>query len=108
VTEAWIPQACTLPTAERPLRTAEFDELFAKAREVSRRDDTTLVLELEPTPEVAARAADLAMREIGCCSFFTFTLELATETVSLTIGVVPGQTAVLDAITERASTTPAT
>ena len=105
MTEAWIPQACTLPTAERPLRTAEFDELFAGARGVSRRDDTTLVLELEPTPEVAARAADLAMREIGCCSFFTFTLRLATETVSFAIG---GHAEVLDAITERVSAALAT
>jgi hypothetical protein len=105
MTETWVPQACTLPTVEQPLRRAEFDELFAAARKVSRRDDTTLVLELEPTPETAAKAADLAMREIDCCSFFTFGLHLATDTVSLTIGVVPAQTAVLDAITERASTT---
>ncbi|WP_245718914.1 hypothetical protein [Micromonospora rhizosphaerae] len=27
----WVPEACTLPTAERPLRVAEFDELFATA-----------------------------------------------------------------------------
>lgn len=24
----WAPQACTLPTAERPLRVAEFDDLL--------------------------------------------------------------------------------
>ena len=28
----WVaPDACTLPTAERPLRVAEFDDLFANA-----------------------------------------------------------------------------
>lgn len=104
MTEAWVPQACTLPTVEQPLRRAEFDELFAGARKVTRRDETTAVLELEPTPEVAARAAELAMREVGCCSFFTFTLQVATDTVGLAIGVVPAQTLVLDAIVERAST----
>jgi hypothetical protein len=104
MTETWVPQACTLPTVAQPLRRAEFDELFAGARKVSRRDATTLVLELEPTPEAAARAADLAMREIDCCSFFTFGLRLMTGTVSFTIGVVPGQTSVLDAIAERAGT----
>lgn len=26
-----VPAACTLPTAERPLRLAEFEELFATA-----------------------------------------------------------------------------
>lgn len=102
MTEEWVPQACTLPTVEQPLRRAEFDELCAGARKVSRRDETTVVLELEPTPEVAARAAELAMREVGCCSFFTFDVRLATETVSLAIGVVPAQVAVLDAIAERA------
>jgi hypothetical protein len=25
----WVPQACTLPTVERPLRLAEFNDLFA-------------------------------------------------------------------------------
>ncbi|WP_433352534.1 hypothetical protein ACQP25_05150 [Microtetraspora malaysiensis] len=27
----WTPAECTLPTEERPLRVAEFDELFASA-----------------------------------------------------------------------------
>ena len=26
---AWVPEACTLPTVEQPVRVAEFDELFA-------------------------------------------------------------------------------
>lgn len=26
----WVPQSCTLPTAERPLRIAEFDTPFAE------------------------------------------------------------------------------
>jgi len=28
---AWVPAACTLPTAEQPLRPAEFDALFTSA-----------------------------------------------------------------------------
>ncbi|GIJ30777.1 hypothetical protein Vqi01_59390 [Micromonospora qiuiae] len=28
---SWLSQACTLPTAEQPLRPAEFDELFTSA-----------------------------------------------------------------------------
>ena len=27
----WVPEACTLPTVEQPLRLIEFDELFATA-----------------------------------------------------------------------------
>ena len=45
-----------MPTAERPLRVAEFDELFATAvREVRREDQVRLVLDLSPRPEVAAK-----------------------------------------------------
>ena len=29
VADDWAPDACTLPTSERPLRVAEFDDLFA-------------------------------------------------------------------------------
>jgi len=36
---SWVPDACTLPTAERPLRLAELDDLFATAvRAVHRLD----------------------------------------------------------------------
>src|SRR5437660_8971680 len=31
VAESWVPQACTLPTVERPLRAAEFAALFAES-----------------------------------------------------------------------------
>jgi hypothetical protein len=27
----WVPEACTLPTVDQPLRAAEFDDLFATA-----------------------------------------------------------------------------
>lgn len=30
-TMTWVPQSCTLPTVEQPLRVAEFDALFATA-----------------------------------------------------------------------------
>jgi hypothetical protein len=38
VPEDWTPDACTLPTADRPLRVAEFDELFAFVVRAERRD----------------------------------------------------------------------
>ena len=68
-TEPWAPDACTLPTAERPLREAEFDDFFTTSvRAVHRHDATALRLDLEPSADVAARAANLAVRETGCCS----------------------------------------
>lgn len=71
MTNDWVPQACTLPTAEQPLRVAEFGELFAKGlRGMERLAPTRLRLVLSPEVEVSAR--DLAARETSCCSFFEF------------------------------------
>ena len=43
---SWVaPEACTLPTAQQPLRVAEFDDLFANSVTwVDRPDATRLVL----------------------------------------------------------------
>jgi hypothetical protein len=51
----WVPEACTLPTAERPLRLAEFDQLFATAlREQQRLSPTVLRWVIDPAAEAAA------------------------------------------------------
>jgi hypothetical protein len=61
----WVPEACTLPTVELPLRVAEFDDLFAVAlRDVHRVAASRLQLTLDPAAEAAAR--DLVAREIRC------------------------------------------
>lgn len=100
----WVPPACTLPTAEQPLRLAEFDDLFAHAvRTVARPEPGRLTLRLEPTPEVAATVAGLAVEESGCCSFFTFGLTVADGTLELDVSVEAAHTEVLDAIERRAS-----
>ncbi|MCR3750551.1 hypothetical protein [Lentzea californiensis] len=98
--ESWAPRSCTLPTAERPLRLAEFDELLAGAAR-HRSQKTRLVLELQPRPEVAARAADLAVRETGCCSFFTFELTATGGGLTLAISVPDSRAEVLDALAAR-------
>jgi hypothetical protein len=98
----WIPDACTLPTAQRPLRTAEFDELLASAVVgVERLGDDRLRLRLRP--EAAGRAADLAMRETDCCSFFTFTLTASSGGLTLEARVPPMHAGVLDALADRAA-----
>ncbi|MGI5498819.1 hypothetical protein [Lentzea sp. CA-135723] len=98
--EVWAPAACTLPAASRPPRVAEFDELFAAGAR-HRPERTRLVLDLEPRPEIAARAADLAVRETGCCSFFTFALTASGGALSLAISVPAEHVAVLDALEAR-------
>jgi len=59
----WLPDACTLPTVERPLRLAEFDGLFASVSDVHRPDASHAVLTLAGSPGLAGRARDLAERE---------------------------------------------
>lgn len=98
----WAPPTCTLPTAERPLREAEFDELFATGlRGLLRSGPTTLRLVL--ARDVAARAAELAVRETDCCAFFTFDLSITGEGLTLEISVPAARSDVLDALAARAA-----
>jgi hypothetical protein len=102
-----IPDACTLPTAERPLRLAEFDALFATAvRQVEVVGPTHARMRFTGPAGLAEKVRDLAARETECCSFFAFTVipEPAGEGDALTLDVtVPPQYAdVLASLAERA------
>ena len=100
---SWVPDACTLPTAEQPLRAKEFDELFRDAvTGVQRVDALRARLVLRPEPGIAARAADLSVRETQCCSFFGFTLSATGGELTMDITAPPGQVEVLDALVDRA------
>jgi hypothetical protein len=103
--ELHIPDSCTLPTAERPLRVADFDRFFADSvRAVGRPERARLRLELEPGPQAAARAAELAAAEASCCSFFTFVLTVTGQGLTMDITVPAPHTSVLDALTDLAET----
>jgi hypothetical protein len=100
----WAPDACTLPTAERPLRAAEFDGLFTEAvLGVERIDPGRLRLELRATPQIAGRTARLVATETACCSFFTFTMTATAGHLTLEVAVPPAQASVLDALADRAA-----
>ena len=100
--EVWVPAACTLPAVERPLRLAEFDDLFATAVRGQRRlSPTRLRWRLDPATEKAAR--DLTGRETACCSFFTFTFACADGAVRLDVQVPDAHVDVLDALADRAA-----
>ncbi|TWD82852.1 hypothetical protein FB561_3998 [Kribbella amoyensis] len=98
----WIDSSCTLPTADRPLRVAEFDALFRTAvRAVDRPTSSLLVLHLDPAAESEAR--ELTARENACCSFFDFTFTAGADDVLLRVEVPAGRTAVLDGLAGRAA-----
>jgi hypothetical protein len=111
--QVWVPQACSLPTVERPLRLAELDDLFATAvRGVEPVGPTHARMRLAGLAGLAATVADLTARETECCSFFTFTItsqpadEPASSGEALFLDVrVPAQYAdVLAALVQRAGT----
>ncbi len=100
--EAWVPQACTLPTVERPLRLLEFDDLFTTSLLRQRRvSPIRLLWQLDPAVEGAAR--DLTKRETSCCSFFSFSFASTGGGLQVEVEVPAEQVAVLDALTQRAA-----
>ncbi|MET8040228.1 hypothetical protein ABZU25_05085 [Micromonospora sp. NPDC005215] len=102
--DAWVPDACTLSTAERPLRLAEFDQLFTDAvRGLDRMSAQHLRLHLAGGAQVEEMARDLTARESSCCSFFTFGLSRSDlDSLSLDVRVPAAYVDVLDALAERA------
>jgi hypothetical protein len=98
-----VPDACTLPTVDRPVRRAEFDDLFAGALRGQRRlSPTRLRWELDPA--AAATARELTAREAECCSFFSFTVTDAGDLLRVDVEVPEAYVRVLDALATRAAT----
>jgi hypothetical protein len=101
--EPMTTDACTLPTAERPLRRAEFDALFSESVRTAERGDDRVVLHLSGTAGLQDRVRDLTERESACCSFFRFEIEGVDDDLTLRISVPPEHLDILAAITERAT-----
>ena len=101
IADDWAPDACTLPTSERPLRVAEFDDLFAHVVRMQRSEPTRLDLVIDRDAQAGAR--DLADRESKCCSFFTFEFEQAGDDVVMHVAVPPERSDVLDTLEARVS-----
>ncbi|MDG4761900.1 MerR family transcriptional regulator [Micromonospora sp. WMMD710] len=101
--DAWVPESCSLPTAERPVRLAEFDSFFAVAvRWFDRPSAQRLRLHLTGTEQAERSARDLAARESACCSFFTFEVTRSgPDAVTMEARVPASHVGILDALTER-------
>jgi thioredoxin len=101
---AWVPvDACTLPTAQQPLRVAEFDTLFATAlRGIERREPGWLRLHLDRTTEVESSTRELAARESSCCSFFDFQVTATDGGLTLDVRVPEARIEVLDGLARQA------
>ncbi|GID22484.1 hypothetical protein Aab01nite_60740 [Paractinoplanes abujensis] len=94
--------ACTLPAVERPVRVAEFDELFATVLlGQMRQSETVLGWDFDPAAEAVVR--ELAGRENECCSFFEFRFERIGGVLRVAVEVPVTRVAVLDALEQRAA-----
>lgn len=97
----WVPSSCTLPTAERPLRVAEFDDVFRASTSVERPSPEHMQLLIADASRLE-EVQDLARREASCCSFFVFDVAAVDESVSLDVRVPVEHVDVLDALARRA------
>lgn len=96
----WVPDACTLPTVEQPIRVAEFDRFFAESvHSTTRTTPTRLDMVLAAEAEGAGR--DLASRESSCCSFLTFDFDTTETGLVMQVGVPAAYVEVLDAFGAR-------
>lgn len=94
--------ACTMPSAERPRRLAEFDALFATAvRRVERRG-SDVRMHLSGEEGLVGKVRDLTARESSCCWFFIFAVDGTDQNLTLDVSVPPARQAILDALAERA------
>ena len=100
----WVDaESCTLPTAERPLRLAEFDDLFSALRSIERSEGTHARLLLSGDEDFAERTQRLADAETACCSFFTFRVSTPEAgLVALDVDVPPAYGDVLAGLVARA------
>jgi len=94
--------ACTLPTSERPVRLAEFDDLFATALRRVERGGPEVRMHLSGPTGLRDRVRDLTDRESSCCSFFAFALTGTDGDVVLSISVPPARREILEALARRA------
>ncbi|WP_019925307.1 hypothetical protein [Nocardia sp. BMG111209] len=94
--------ACTLPTAQRPTRLAEFDDFFGRAVAATARPSATrLELRLRADGDAERMGRDLAARESTCCAFFTFTFTADAAGTVMGIEVPVTHLDILDALAVR-------
>jgi hypothetical protein len=100
----WVPVgACTLPTAEQPLRVAEFDVLFATTlSRVERPEPTWLRLIFGGGTEIETSVRDLTARESSCCAFFDFEITPTKDGLVLDVRVPAARVEVLDGLARQA------
>ncbi len=98
-----IPVACRLESADAQAQAGEWQELLRRIAEDPRRiSSNRLELHLSPGAEVTS-VIDLAQREMACCPFFSFSIEIEADGLLLVIEVPDSAASVLDRFTSTAT-----
>ncbi len=92
-----VPIACTLSVDDVPTRLDEWRAVLGRSiASVRRPSPTALELVLRADRAGLDELVGLTQRELACCAFFGFTLDIAADAVSLQVTVPPDAAAVLD------------
>jgi hypothetical protein len=91
-----IPIACTLSATERVDRGDEWRQFLTTNVVEVIRFDSAARLRLHHGNDVIVAAVNLARREMACCAFFEFALELEPDSVWLRVEAPPEAATVLD------------
>ncbi|HEY8081868.1 MAG TPA: hypothetical protein VIE15_07225, partial [Acidimicrobiales bacterium] len=83
-----IPVSCTLSTRQAVQRVAEWRAFLASDVDLVEVADCRARLRLAPSSgDTLAKAADLAQREVACCSFFRFSIDVGHDELWLVVEV---------------------
>jgi hypothetical protein len=91
-----IPIACTLEPSDARSQLGEWQEVLGRVVESSERVSPNR-LELRLFPDADIRSAiSLAQREVACCAFFSFTIEIRADRLVLAVEVPSDAVEILD------------
>ncbi len=92
------PIACSLDAASARSQLGEWRVLVERdVVRTERADEGRVVLVLRPGLDVG-KVVDLAQREVACCPFFSFTLEIRDSCLALVVGAPAEASVLLDTL----------
>jgi hypothetical protein len=92
-----VPIACSLDQSAAERQLDEWAAVLGAAVTSSERTDpTTLRMRIDVASDVG-RIVDLARREVACCPFFGFAIEIDTAGIALVVSVPSDAVPILDA-----------
>jgi hypothetical protein len=98
------PIACSLDADGARSQLDEWHAvLHAAVVATARESATDIRMQLRADPEVVGRIVALAQREVACCPFFRFAIEIDTHGLALTATVPPDAAEVLTAFAALAT-----